>query len=353
MASNDFLIKQGSVIEFLTAEGCSAASIYDRMKTVFGNMRTSDSAVRKWVRYSRGEDPTETTVRDRKRPGRPLSASDTVHQEAVDCMIRSNRRVKQSVIANEVGIWKERVHHIMTHLVGYRKVFAQYVPRQLTLEMKTQREEMCIHLLKRYNKEGEAFLERVVTGDESCVHHFDPESKVQSMEYRHKTSPSPRKFKVIASARKVLLTIFWDMKGVVHMEFLKQGHTVNSEKYISTLRTLKARLRRVRNGRDSLLKHDMALPHTSRQTQDALAQLKLSALPHPEYSPDLAPSDYFLFLQLKKHLKGNHYNSDEKVVAAVRQWCREQPQEFFADGIRQLVRGWQLCVDRDGDHVEK
>ena len=206
----------------------------------------------------------------------------------------------------------------MTHLLGYRKVSARWVPRQLTLEMKTQRKEMCIHLMKRYNKEGEAFLERVVTGDESWVHHFDPESKVQSMEYRHKTSPCPRKFKVIASARKILLTIFWDIKGVVHMEFLKQGHTVNSEKYISTLRTLKVRLRRVRSRRDSILQHDMALPHTSRQTQDALAQLKLSALPHPAYSSDLAPSDYFLFLQLKKHLKGNHYNSAEEVVAAVR-----------------------------------
>ena len=233
-----------------------------------------------------------------------LSASDTVHQEAVDCMIRSNRRVKQSVIANEVGISKERVHHIVTHLLGYRKVSARWVPRLLTLEMRTQRKEVCIHLLKQYNKEGEAFLERVVTGDESWVHHFDPESKVQSMEYRHKTSPSPRKFKVIASERKVLLTIFLDMKGVIHMEFLKQGHTVNSEKYISTLRTLKARLRRVRSGRDSILQHVNARPHTSRQTQDALAQLKLPALPHPAYSPDLAPSDYFLFLQLKKQYEG-------------------------------------------------
>ena len=143
------------------------------------------------------------------------------------------------------------------------------------------------------------------------------------------------------------------MKGLVYMEFLKQGQTVNSEKYISTLRTLKARLRRVRSGRDSILQHDNARPHTSRQTQDALAQLKLPALPHPAYSRDLAPSDYFLFLQLKKHLKGNHYDSDEEVVAAVRQWCREQSPEFFANGLRQLVRRWQLCVDRDGDYVEK
>ena len=80
------------------------------------------------------------------------------------------------------------------------------------------------------------------------------------MVYRHKTSPSPRKFELIASARKALSTIFWDMKGVVHMEFLKQEHTVNFEKYISTLRTL-TRLRRVR--RESM-RHDNALPHTSR-----------------------------------------------------------------------------------------
>ena len=85
---------------------------------------------------------------------------------------------------------------------------------------------------------------------------------------------------------------------------------------------------------------------------DALCRYTI-ALSHPAYSPDLAPSDYFLFLQLKKHLIGNHYDSDEEEVAAVRQWSREQSPEFFADGIRQLVRRWQPCVDRDGDYVEK
>ena len=252
-----------------------------------------------------------------------------------------------------MGISKERVHHIVTSVLGYRKVSARWVPRQLTSEMKAQRKEMSTQFLKRYDKEGETFLRSIVTGDESWVHHYDPESKVQSMEYRHKTSPSPRKFKVIASARKVLLTIFWDMEGVVHMEFLNQGQTVNSEQYISTLRALKARLRRVRGSRDSILQHDNARPHTSRQTQDALVQLNLQTLPHPAYSPDLAPSDYFLFPQLKKYLKGNHYDSDGEVVAAVRQWCREKSPEFFADGVRQLVRRWRVCVNRDGDYVEK
>ena len=98
--SNDLLIKQRSVIEFLAAEGCSAANIHARMKTVYGEMCISDCAVRKWVRIFKGEDPRETILRDRKRSGRPLSASDTAHREKVDCMIRANRRVKQKEIAD-------------------------------------------------------------------------------------------------------------------------------------------------------------------------------------------------------------------------------------------------------------
>ena len=80
---------------------------------------------------------------------------------------------------------------------------------------------------------------------ESWVHHYDPESKMQSMQYGHKNSPAPKTFKVVASARKVLLTIFWDMEGIVRIKFLEQGTTINSERYVSTLRALKGQLRQV------------------------------------------------------------------------------------------------------------
>ncbi|GFO12492.1 histone-lysine N-methyltransferase SETMAR-like protein [Plakobranchus ocellatus] len=146
--SNDLLIKQRSVIEFLAAEGCSAANIHARMKTIYGEMCISDCTVRKWVRIFKGEDPRETLLRDRKLSGRPLSASVTAHREKVDCMIRANRRVKQKEIANAADISKERVHHIVTTVLGYRKVSARWVPRQLTVEMKAQRKDMCNQLLE-------------------------------------------------------------------------------------------------------------------------------------------------------------------------------------------------------------
>ncbi|GFS27357.1 transposase, partial [Elysia marginata] len=158
-------------------------------------------------------------------------------------MIVANRRVKQKDIANALDISKERVHPVITIHFGYRKVSARWVPRQLTVEMKAQRKTICTQLLKRFTHDGERFLRSTITGDESWVHHYDPESKMQSMQYRHKNSPAPKKFKVVASAQKVLLTIFWDMEGIVHIEFLEQGTTINSERYVSTLRALKGRLR--------------------------------------------------------------------------------------------------------------
>ncbi|GFR95722.1 histone-lysine N-methyltransferase SETMAR [Elysia marginata] len=105
---------------------------------------------------------------------------------------------------------KKYTRFMIVDILGYRKVSARWRPRMLTDEMKMQRKTTCAELLEHYKEEGEEFIQRIVTGDESWVHHHDPESKRQSMEYRHKSSPSPRKLKVVASARKVMLTVFWD-----------------------------------------------------------------------------------------------------------------------------------------------
>ena len=93
----------------------------------------------------------------------------------------------------------------------------------------------------------------------------------------------------------VLLTIFWDSEGVVHTEFLEQGNTVNSTKYVNTLEKLKARLRRVTSEKVSIIHHDNARPHTSLETRTALDRLGLRTLPHPPYSPILlrAISSFF------------------------------------------------------------
>jgi hypothetical protein len=52
--------------------------------------------------------------------------------------------------------------------------------------------------------------QNIAIGDESLVHHYDPENKRQSMEYRHPNSPTVKKFKTVPSAKNFMLTILWD-----------------------------------------------------------------------------------------------------------------------------------------------
>ncbi|GFR64287.1 histone-lysine n-methyltransferase setmar-like protein [Elysia marginata] len=84
------------------------------------------------------------------------------------------------------------------------------------------------------------------------------------------------------------------MEVVVHMEYMEQGQTLNSERYISPLRALKLRFRRVWRDNDSILQQENARPHISCLTKDASRQLELTTLPQPAYSPYLAPFDYYL-----------------------------------------------------------
>ena len=107
----------------------------------------------------------------------------------------------------------------------------------LTPEKKQKRVEICEELLKRYSEEGDQFHLNIVTGDESWIHHFDPEEKRLTMQYRHTSSPRLKKFKRVPSAGKILLTVFWDSQRVYMTEFLKAGNNVNSARYIETIKT--------------------------------------------------------------------------------------------------------------------
>jgi hypothetical protein len=75
-----------------------------------------------------------------------------------------------------------------------------------------------------------------VTGDETWVHHCDPEYKRHYTENCHKVSPVPKKYKTKASAGKIMLTVFLHSEGVVLNYLLEKGATVNSENYIEMLK---------------------------------------------------------------------------------------------------------------------
>jgi len=131
--------------------------------------------------------------------GRPsTSTTDEKIQQARE-MVLANRRVAIDEVACSLQISHGSAYQIIHDELGFHKLYARWVPRELTAEHKCKRVEICQRLLDRYNKEGEEFLSRIVTGDETWVNHYEPESKRQSIEWKHPGSPA-KKFKTQPSA---------------------------------------------------------------------------------------------------------------------------------------------------------
>ena len=108
---------------------------------------------------------------------------------------------------------------------------------------------------------------------------------------------------------------------------------------------------KLRNG--VLLLHDNTPSHSSRVAVASAKQCGFELLPHPSYSPDLAPSDFYLFPKLKENIRGQVFDRDDDVMSAVDTWLHDQDRVFYEHGLKQLEKRWQKCIDIHGDYVEK
>lgn len=346
-------VEQRAVIRFLSSEGVRPSEIYRRMKAQYGESCLNENRVFKWA--SSFKDG-RTSVEDEPRAGRPKEASTPAKVQAVDKLVREDRRLKVGEIAESLDVSIGTVHKILHDDLGYSKVSCRWVPKMLTDENKAKRLEISKKNLERFQREGDSFLDRIVTCDETWVAHYEPECKQQSMQWKHTASPVKKKFRAQRSVKKVMLTVFWDVKGPITISFLEKGTTVNSENYCQLLQQVKKDIKNKRRGMQSrgvILLQDNARPHTARRTNEAITNLGWEQLKHPPYSPDLAPSDYHLFGALKSHTRGLKMDSEDEVKSTVSEWLRSQSAEFYAMGMQKLVHRWEKCVALSGDYVEK
>ena len=130
-----------------------------------------------------------------------------------------------------------------------------------------------------------------MTGDEKWVLYVNHTHKRQWVQ--RDATPEPD-CKGDLHPKKVMLSVFWDYKGIIWYELLNDGTTINANVYSNQLQKMAQQLKQQRPEKANvLLLHDNARPHVAKQTKETLKQLNMEVLPHAPYSPDLAPSDYY------------------------------------------------------------
>ena len=152
-----------------------------------------------------------------------------------------------------------------------------------------------------------------------------------------------------------MMTIFWDKDGILLTDYLAHGSTINGQYYGSLIERLRRTILEKRRGKIShgvLLLHDNAPVHKSNIVQAAIRQVGFVELNHPAYSPDIAPTDYYLFSKLKKFLSGKNFGSSDEDIQAVEDYFDGVDSEFFCQGIESLCDRWQRVVASQGQCIQ-
>ena len=86
---------------------------------------------------------------------------------------------------------------------------------------------------------------------------------------------------------------------------------------------------------------------------DAVERNGYELIPNPAYLLELVPSDFFLFPNLKKDIRGCHFRSDEEFMTAVEEWVNGKDPDFFSSGLMALEHRWSKCITLESNYIEK
>ena len=146
---------------------------------------------------------------------------------------------------------------------------------------------------------------------------------------------------------KTMLLIF-DIRGTVHYEFVPPGQRVDQVYYLEVLEMFREKVRRKRHelfaNNPLILHHDNAPAYMALCVREFLATKQITVLEHPVYSPDLAPSDFFLFPKIKEILKGRHFDDNDDIRINTAAGLNAIPQNQLQNCFEGWTRRWHRCV---------
>ena len=244
MECKDFEVKTN--IKFLVKLGWKGTEIVPALQTVYKDDAPKKTCVYKWIeRFRDGREAVE----DDEGCGRPTTSKNNEKIDFVRSLVKEDGQLTVYQIAETVGISVGSVHSILHDNLCLSKLSARWVPKALRPNQLNLRSELSMVILLKIEAVEDHFFDRIITGDETWVYQYDPETKQQSKQWLPRKSSGPIKFKSERSVKKVMETVFWDSEGVVLVDFLEGKKTVTGTYYVEILRKLRAKLAEKRLGK--------------------------------------------------------------------------------------------------------
>jgi histone-lysine N-methyltransferase SETMAR len=146
----------------------------------------------------------------------------------------------------------------------------------------------------------------------------------------------------------MMVTIVWNPLGFHLLNALPKGNTFNAEYYRVNIPKNFLPLRPLVFGKRLVIHAVNAKLHTARKSRAVCEEKRLRLAVHPPYSPDLAPSEFFLFGYIKHCLQGIAFLSREEFLAAIHEIVKAIPRPTLEDVFRHWMERLESLSQNNG-----
>ncbi len=349
---DDSKLIQCAEIRIFRIQGKNISAAHRELVQIHGESALSLSTVRRWYRkFAAG-------VRDfsvKKTGGRLTKVTEDKLNE-IKVILEEDNTVCLWVLSRKTGLSLRAVHNVLRNQLQLKKRPAKWIPHLLNDDQKAHRERMARDLLWCFHR-APTLQDWIITGDECCFWCYEPATRRNSAFWLRRNQRRPQKPVKDWYIRKVMVIIFWDSQGMVYREFVPAGKGINKDVYLQTMRNLREAIRRRRQWfwarQNFWLHHDGAPAHRADIVVNFLQATGTNILPHPPYSPDLAPSDFFLFNRMKKNMRGLTFNSMDELRERIDFKIGQVANWEFAHALHDSwEKRLQKCVGHGGNYFE-
>jgi histone-lysine N-methyltransferase SETMAR len=329
--------------------GDNATKIQSDLSAVHGDTSPSYATITRWMaKFESGCH----SLSDESRPGRPIDVTTSEAVDNIRDLLQADARLTIHMLSDMSGISEKSVHRILQEKLLKKKISARWVPHLLTADEKHMRVQCAKELLPSLQHR----CADIVTGDESWFYYYQTPSKQMNMVWISDDEPRPQVCRPSFRSRKRMFTIFLNSRGVVAVDVLPEGETITGKYYTEVV--LPKVVAGIKEQRPSLgtartlLHHDNASPHKTKQVQNFLEINGITTLCHPPYSPDLAPLDFWLFARVKKAICGRSFHRVQDLAKAVHSELSAIPQEEYRAAFDSWIHRLNTCIQTGGEYVE-
>ena len=345
-------LQQRANIFFCVKLGWNFTQIRTGLHAVYRQV-LCDASIYKWIgQFKRGR----VSIVDKPRRPRGKSGRSRINVRRVETAVANDRRLTIRELSLMTGIPSTSVQRILKHDLKLVKKCCSFVPHELTDVQRRRRLDIC-NFWTRLIAHTPRILRWVVTCDESWIYVYDPEMRQQSKVWLRQGEPRPLKARREMATAKVMIITFFDARGMIYFEYVQRPQTVNQAVFRGIFQRFHDAYQRrcphaAVRGRH-FIHLDNATPHTANLTLALIQRLGWTRFPQPPYSPDLAPSDFWLYARLKKNLRGVRFPSLAAVKEAVSEEISLIPsQEYQHCMLRSWPKRWRRCLAEQGGYFE-